>query len=66
MAIILIFPLKNSYRGELTSVGERQHYVLGQTLRERYIKNTQFLAENYNYEEIYVRSTNVNRTIMSA
>ena len=52
--------------GELTPVGMRQHYNLGQVLRKIYIDDLHFLSEAYNPDEIYVRSTDVNRTIMSA
>lgn len=55
-----------SSKGELTSVGMRQHYVLGSTLRKEYIEKLHFLSEHYNASEIRVYSTNYNRTIMSA
>lgn len=53
-------------KGELTPVGMRQHYVLGQLLRLEYIENLNFLTPTYNATELYVYSTNVNRTIISA
>ena len=53
-------------KGELTPVGMRQHYVLGKALRTEYIDNLAFLSANYSENELYVYSTNVNRTIMSA
>ena len=53
-------------KGELTSVGMRQHYHLGLFLRHEYIDKLKFLSPNYNPSEIYVSSTNLNRTIISA
>ncbi|KHJ49544.1 histidine acid phosphatase [Trichuris suis] len=47
---------------ELTEVGIRDSYELGQVLRNRY---DDFL-KGYNAEEVYVRSTNKNRTIQTA
>ena len=44
-------------RGELTSVGMREHFVLGGTLRNKYIKDLHFLSETFNLSEMYVYST---------
>jgi hypothetical protein len=52
--------------GELSPTGIRQHYYLGNQLRKEYIEDQKFLSEVYNHNEIYVLSTDVNRTIMSA
>lgn len=52
--------------GELTSTGQRQHYYLGQQLRKEYIIEQNFLNPSYNHSEMYVRSTDVNRTLNSA
>ena len=49
--------------GELTPIGMRMHYLLGVAIRKKY-KN--FLSLNYNPNEIYIISTNVNRTLVSA
>lgn len=45
----------------------RQHYHLGQLLRRRYITDTYsgFLTDNYTRTEVYVRSTDYDRTLMS-
>ncbi|EAR84653.1 histidine acid phosphatase family protein (macronuclear) [Tetrahymena thermophila SB210] len=48
---------------ELTPTGERQHYNLGSKMREEY---KGFLPSKFNHSEIYVRSTDMNRTLMSA
>ncbi|XP_031617002.1 lysosomal acid phosphatase-like [Contarinia nasturtii] len=50
--------------GQLTSEGRRQQYELGEYLAKRY-KN--LIGENgYHKNNIYVRSTDVDRTLMSA
>ncbi|XP_072268418.1 prostatic acid phosphatase-like isoform X2 [Pyxicephalus adspersus] len=44
-------------------IGMNQHYELGKYLRKRY---SGFLNETYNRQEVFVRSTDVDRTLMSA
>ncbi|XP_048367335.1 prostatic acid phosphatase [Sphaerodactylus townsendi] len=49
--------------GQLTTLGMRQQYELGQYIKKRY---SDFLSPTYKREEIYIQSTDVDRTIMSA
>jgi len=49
--------------GELTNEGKRQHYELGKWLRQRY---DSLLTEEFSVDRVYVQSTDVDRTIMSA
>ncbi|XP_070545318.1 prostatic acid phosphatase-like isoform X3 [Ptychodera flava] len=50
--------------GQLTNIGKMQHYHLGQWFLERYGET--LLNKTYLREQIYVRSTDVDRTLMSA
>ncbi|XP_045435247.1 prostatic acid phosphatase isoform X5 [Pipistrellus kuhlii] len=49
--------------GQLTQMGMEQHYELGEYIRKRYGK---FLNESYKHQQVYVRSTDIDRTLMSA
>ncbi|KAF7283655.1 prostatic acid phosphatase-like [Rhynchophorus ferrugineus] len=49
--------------GMLTNTGKQQHFKLGQYFRQRY---SNFLPQEYSGKDIFVRSTNVDRTLMSA
>ena len=54
-------------RGELTSMGKRQHHLIGGEMRRRYmVKNKLLDLTQYKPSEFYVRSTDYNRTIESA
>ena len=49
--------------GELTQLGMRQHYLLGVSIRNKY---KDFISNDFNPNEIYIISTDVNRTLISA
>lgn len=50
----------------LTATGMQQLHQVGQTLRARYVDQFGLLSPNYTRTEVYVRSTDVDRTLMSA
>ena len=52
--------------GELTPAGMLQEYQLGATLRKKYVDEYHLLPKLYQFDMMTVRSTNVNRTLMSA
>ncbi|XP_015263067.1 PREDICTED: prostatic acid phosphatase-like [Gekko japonicus] len=49
--------------GQLTTLGMQQHHELGRYIKKRY---SGFLSPIYKREEIYIQSTDIDRTIMSA
>jgi lysosomal acid phosphatase len=49
--------------GQLTPIGKEQHFVLGKYLRTRY---ADFLSARYHVDNVTVRSTDIDRTLMSA
>lgn len=52
--------------GELTATGIKQEYLLGKKWRALYIDKWHLLPSQYTVGTIYVRSTDINRTLMSA
>lgn len=52
--------------GELTATGITQEYLLGEKWRALYIDKWHLLPSHYDAGTIYVRSTDINRTLMSA
>ena len=50
----------------LTPIEKRQHYILGRYYRDRYVNQMKLLDPEYNPNQIFVRSTGINRTILSA
>ncbi len=51
--------------GQLTSIGERQLYLLGHSFREYFVEKEHLMGKTYNSSELYVRSTATTRTMMS-
>jgi len=49
--------------GQLTNLGKQQQFALGQWLRARYSK---FLSTTFNVSDVYIKSSDVDRTLMSA
>mmetsp|Transcript_6802 Transcript_6802/g.9402 ORF Transcript_6802/g.9402 Transcript_6802/m.9402 type:complete len:438 (+) Transcript_6802:29-1342(+) len=56
----------NEGLGELTHLGMKQHHDLGKQFREKYIHKWKLVNATWNNDEIYVRSSPKDRTIMSA
>jgi len=52
--------------GELTPLGMQQEYMLGKELRHKYVDQYHLLPTSYDVKTINVRSTDSNRTLMSA
>lgn len=52
--------------GGLTSLGANAHYKLGLRLRKHYIEKLDFLFPWYDRRQVYVLSSDVDRTLMSA
>ena len=58
-----VFRTTDELKGELSAVGQRQHFLLGSQLRKEYIEERQFLSPQFKATEMNVMSTNYNRTI---
>eukprot|EP01124_Arcella_intermedia_P025231 TRINITY_DN446_c0_g1_i2.p1 TRINITY_DN446_c0_g1~~TRINITY_DN446_c0_g1_i2.p1 ORF type:complete len:434 (-),score=75.59 TRINITY_DN446_c0_g1_i2:21-1322(-) len=52
--------------GQLTAEGAMQHRELGANLRSIYVDQLGFLSPTFDESQIYIRSTNVERTVESA
>jgi hypothetical protein len=52
--------------GELTDTGMQQHYIQGLKVQQKYMFENAYLPQNYNVKDIIVRSTDVNRCLVSA
>ncbi|XP_071115925.1 lysophosphatidic acid phosphatase type 6-like [Haliotis cracherodii] len=52
--------------GSLTTCGQQQMFELGQKLRAEYVSQGALLDTSFNQDQVYARSTNINRTIASA
>lgn len=52
--------------GQLTKVGQQQMYELGKKRGKLYVNDLKFLQGTYNPQEIYIRTSNFQRTIDSA
>ena len=58
-----IFRNNWSFPGELTPIGKRMEFILGVYLQDRY---SSFLPKEYDPREIYIISSDLNRTLQSA
>lgn len=52
--------------GHLSPVGMQQEFQLGEKFRDRYVKQFHLLPEHYSAEEMFVRSSDIDRTLISA
>lgn len=55
----------NCSQGELLGVGAQQHFELGEHYRELYV-DTGFLPSEYSRRDVFIRSTDVTRTVKCA
>ena len=60
-------PSKNfNSTGNIMPMGKKQHFDLGQHIRDKYIVGTKFLSSNYNDKEMFVQTTFRQRTYLSS
>ncbi|GMT15588.1 hypothetical protein PFISCL1PPCAC_6885 [Pristionchus fissidentatus] len=52
--------------GELSPAGMEQQFIVGSKIGDRYINQFGILSQRYRAKEIYIRSTDYNRTLISA
>lgn len=52
--------------GQLTAIGMRQEFEMGKLFRKKYVESTHLLPPNYHRSSVYIRSTDYERTLMSA
>ena len=50
----------------MTALGLRQMFDLGTRLRERYVDRFGLISPSFHTDEVFVRSTSKDRTLMSA
>ena len=63
-ALTEVYQTEGAVTGELTNVGKRMHYLLGQRLYKEYWSRLG-MPNKYDHRLIHVNSTDYNRTIMS-
>jgi len=59
-------PLKGGcLTGQLTTVGQQDAYELGEWIGKTYIQQHQLVSPTFNQDELYIRSSNIARTMLS-
>ena len=53
------------YPGRLTSYGAKQNLIIGRNYRNRYYNFLNLKNNTFNKDQIYIRSTNIHRTVLS-
>ena len=52
--------------GNLTPLGKKEHFELGAFIRQKYSSQAGFIPAEYNLEDIFVESSDTNRTYLSS